>query len=93
MKKKKTPKQIAALVAVVLLLSMYVITFIVACVAPVDTGNLFGACLFATMAIPLLAWIYIWIYGQMTGKKTIADLNWLQDPEERVAEEKEEIEE
>ena len=32
-----------------------------------------------TVVIPLFAWIFIWIYGQVTGKKTIADLNLMQD--------------
>lgn len=80
--KNNTPKRIAAWVAIVLLVGLYIVTFVVALVYPPGAGNLFGACLMATVAVPLLAWIYIWLYGQMTGKKTIADLNLMQDPEE-----------
>lgn len=80
-KQKMTPKRIAAIVALVLLAALYIGTFVVALVYPPGAGNLFGLCLMATIAVPLLAWIYIWLYGQMTGKKTIADLNLLQDPE------------
>lgn len=80
--KNNTPKRIAAWVAIVLLAGLYIVTFVVALVYPPGAGNLFGACLMATVAVPLLAWIYIWLYGQMTGKKTIADLNLMQDPEE-----------
>ena len=49
--KKKTPKQIAALICVVLLVSLYLITFLVACLGGADSGRLFAACLIATIAI------------------------------------------
>jgi len=77
-----TPKRIAALIAVILLIGLYIVTFFVALFAPAQGSNLFAVCLMATIAVPLLAWIYIWLYGQMTGKKTMADLNILQGDEE-----------
>ena len=77
-KGKMTPKRIAAIVALILLAALYVTTFVVALVYPPGAGNLFGVCLMATIAVPLLAWVYIWLYGQTTGKKTIADLNLMQ---------------
>lgn len=88
---KMTPKRIAAIVALVLLAILYIATFFAALFAPVDRGNLFAACLMATIAVPLLAWIYIWLYGQMTGKKTMADLNLMQDPEGVSEAEREEL--
>lgn len=57
--KKKTPKQIAAMVCVVLLVAMYIITFIIACLDIADNGRLFAACLTATVALPILLWIFI----------------------------------
>ncbi|MGN1147491.1 MAG: hypothetical protein ACI4TB_03655 [Lachnospiraceae bacterium] len=81
MKKKKNAKQIVALIAVVLLVAMYIVTLIAAVFDSTASGMLFRICLVCTVAIPILAWIYIWLYGQMTGKKTIADLNLMQDPE------------
>lgn len=57
--KKKTPKQIAALICVALLVAMYIITFIVACLNVADNGKLFAACLTATAALPILLWIFI----------------------------------
>ena len=36
-------------------------------------GRLFQAFLFASIGVTILCWIYIWLYGRMTGKKTIAD--------------------
>lgn len=77
-KGKTTPKRIAAIVALVLLAALYIVTFLVALFYPPGAGNLFGVCLMATIAVPLLAWIYIWLYGQTTGKETIADLNLMQ---------------
>lgn len=79
---KMNPKRIVALLAVILLVALYIVTLFVAIFAPTEGGNLFAICLMATIAVPLLAWIYIWLYGQMTGKKTIADLNLLQSGED-----------
>lgn len=81
-KGKMTPKRVAAVIALVLLAALYIMTFVVAIVYPPGAGNLFGVCLMATIAVPLLAWIYIWLYGQTTGKKTIADLHLMQSAPE-----------
>lgn len=71
-----TPKRIAALIGCILLISLYIITLIVAIFDRSQGGKWFMISMSATFAIPFLIWIYIWIYGQMTGKKTIADLNY-----------------
>ncbi len=78
-KPKRTSKQIVALMGVILLVAMYVVTLIVAIVNPGESGRLFQACLFATVAIPLLIWVYVWLYGIITGKHTFADPNFLKD--------------
>ena len=70
--KKKKPKQIAALLCVVLLISLYVVTFLVACFGSVDSGKLFAACLGATIALPVLLWILLWFYDLM--KKRQAEM-------------------
>ncbi len=57
--KKKTPKQIAALTCVVLLVALYVITLIAACLDSTATGRLFAGCLGLTVALPILCWIFI----------------------------------
>ncbi len=77
--KKINIKRIIALAAVVILAALYVITLLAAIFDNSASGNLFKICLICTIAVPVLAWIFIWIYGQMTGKKTIADLNLMQD--------------
>ncbi|MBO5282794.1 MAG: hypothetical protein J6B43_06680, partial [Lachnospiraceae bacterium] len=68
-----TSRQVVALAGVVLLVALYLITLIVAIFDSDSSGRLFQACLVATIAIPLLIWIYIWMYGKLTGKSTMAD--------------------
>lgn len=70
---KKTKKQIAALVCVVLLVLLYFATFIVAILDFPGSDRMFAACLVATVGLPILLWIYIWVYGKFTGRHTIAD--------------------
>lgn len=59
--KKMTTKQITALVCVVLLVALYVITFIAAILDVSDGGHLFASCLAATIALPILLWILLHI--------------------------------
>lgn len=73
--RKITSKQVVALGGVILLAAMYLITLIVAIFDQDSSGRLFQACLVATIAIPLLIWIYIWMYGKLTGKHTMADFD------------------
>ncbi len=63
--KKRTPKQIAALICVIILVCMYIITLVVACLDFRNSGRLFAACLFATIGLPILLWIYIWLYSRI----------------------------
>lgn len=66
---RKTPKQIAAIIGIVLLVSLYVGTFIVACLDLPDKGHLFAACLVATVGLPILLWICIWAMGKFKKKE------------------------
>lgn len=73
--KKVTSKQVVAIGGIALLVLMYLATLIVAIVDTSASMALFQACLVATFAIPFLIWIYIWMYGKLTQKHTIADLD------------------
>lgn len=64
-KKKITPKQIAALICVVLLVGMYIGAFLVACLDLGDSGRLFAGCLVATIGMPILLWLLIWCFEQL----------------------------
>ena len=70
-RKKLTPKQIAALVCVVLLVGMYIGAFVVACLDLGDSGRLFAGCLVATIGMPILLWLLIWSLDLM--KKSSQD--------------------
>ena len=74
-KKKITSKQVVALAGVVLLAAMYLVTLVVAIFDQDSSGRLFQACLVGTIAIPLLIWVYIWMYGKLNGRHTMADLD------------------
>ena len=74
-KKKMTSKQIVAIIGVVLLAAMYVITLIAAIFDNPNSMMLFRACLIGTFTIPLLIWVYIWMYGKLTQKHTMADFD------------------
>lgn len=83
-KHKWTSKRIIALLGVVLLVALYIVTLLVAILAPDKSGNMLKCCFLATIAIPTLIWIYIWMYGKLTNKHTIADPDYLkvEDTEE-----------
>lgn len=68
-KKKKTPKQIAALVCVGLLLLLYLATLVVACLNFPGADRPFQACLVATVGLPILLWIYIWLFGKIKERR------------------------
>lgn len=74
-RKKVTSKQIVAILGIVLLVLLYLVTLFAAIFDTSATGTLFAMCLFATIAVPLLIWVYTWMYGKLTGKHTIADLD------------------
>ncbi len=71
-KKIKRHKQIAAIIGIVFLVSMYLVTFVLALCRFDGAFELFMACLLCTLFIPILIWIYIWLYGMLTHKKTVA---------------------
>lgn len=73
--KKVTSKQIVAIGGIVLLVLMYMITLFAAIFDNSASARLFWMCLFATAAIPLLIWIYIWMYGKLKDRHTIADFD------------------
>ena len=69
--KKITSRQVVAFAGIVLLAAIFDSS---------ASGQLFQACLFATIAVPLLCWIYTWMYGIFAKKHTIADFDLNGDP-------------
>ena len=83
--KKKKSVRIAALFGVILLVALYLLTLIFAIFDFDGKGQLFRACLFATIGVPILIWIYIWLYGVITGKKTMSTVDFLNASGESIA--------
>lgn len=73
--KKVTSKQVVAIIGIVLLVLMYIVTLIAAIVDSSASGRLFWMCLYATAFIPILIWVYTWMYGKLTQKHTFADFD------------------
>lgn len=73
--KRSKAQRIAAMICIILLVGLYVITLITAFIDKSATRQWFMLCLIGTVVIPLLTWIYIWMYGMMTNKHTIASFS------------------
>ncbi len=71
---KKNPRQIAAIICIILLVLLYVATLVVSLLDFPGSDRLFAACLLATIGLPILLWIFIWLYGKYTNKTTIAEI-------------------
>lgn len=67
-------RQIAAIICIILLVLLYIATLVVSLLDFPGSDKLFAACLIATIGLPILLWIYIWLYGKITSKSTMADL-------------------
>ncbi len=75
-KKTKMPsKQIFSIIGIILLVLLYVVTLFAAIFDSSASHALFATCLLATVAIPLLIWIYTWMFGKLTNRSTIADFH------------------
>ncbi len=83
-KKKITSKQIVAMVGVILLVALYIVTLLVAIINPGESGMYFQICLVSTIVVPVLIWIYVWMYGKLTQRHTFADPDFLkvEEPKE-----------
>lgn len=78
----KKAKQIAAWICIIILVILYLATFIIAMLDFPGSGALFQACLVATIGLPILLWIYIWLFGKIKDKHTIASLDILQSEDD-----------
>lgn len=82
-KKKITSKQIVALTGVVLLVLLYLLTLGASILDSTASAQWFRISLAATIVLPLLIWIYSWMYGRLTNKPAIGDPN-ITDPYDEV---------
>lgn len=69
-------QRIAAWIGIILLFSLYIATLVFAIFDFDGKGMLLRTSLIATVAVPILIWVYIWIYGMLTQKHTIASVDY-----------------
>lgn len=81
---KKNPKQIAAIVALILIVIL-IIAFVISAftAGPGEAGNRFMILLYCIVAIPILAWLLLFCIGKMQKKPTMEEFF----PEQKTDEE------
>ncbi len=65
----KKSKRIAAWICILSLASLYIATFLTAILDTPGSGNLFRTCLGATIVLPTLLWMYLWLYGRIKDRE------------------------
>ncbi len=80
---KEKIKRIGAIIGVILLVGSIIATLIMAILGYTFESKVFMGFLMCDICLPILLWIYIWLFGKMTGKHTIASLDLMQDKEEK----------
>ena len=84
-----TARRIAAVIGIVLLVGLYLLTFISALMGTEGSGRLFRFSLGMTIAVPIFLWIFIWCVGKLQNRHNMASLDILSsNPEERKKMEK-----
>ena len=84
-----TAKRIAAVIGIVLLVALYVMTFVSSLIGTEGAGRLFRFSLGMTIAVPIFLWIFIWCVGRFRNKRNMASLDILSsNTEERKKMEK-----
>lgn len=77
-------RRVAALAGVVLLVGLYLVTFVLAVIGNERSTQLLRFCFGMTIFVPLFIWVVTWCVGVLFHKKTFASLNLLDsDKEER----------
>ena len=58
-------KRTAAWICILALISLYIATFLTAILDTPGSGQMFRTCLGATVVLPVLLWMYLWLYGRL----------------------------
>ncbi len=80
--KGKRFKQIAAWIAIGLLVLMYVILLFLSLLNVEGWYNYFMACLGATVIVPIILWINIFLYDRIIGKRSDEDTSGAESKDE-----------
>ena len=65
---KKT-KQVLAIAAIVIIVALYIVTLFLGIFHNENTHQWFMACIIATVALPILIYIFIWLAGKVKSQK------------------------
>ncbi|MCI2049318.1 MAG: hypothetical protein LKJ76_06300 [Lachnospiraceae bacterium] len=76
-----TLKRVLACVCIAALVAMYLVAFVLACLSSPASAGLFRASLALTVILPVFCWIFIWGYGFLNHRKTIASIQILNSDE------------
>ncbi len=68
----KNLKRVFALIAVALIVLLIVAAAVVAVLDFPNKTPVFASLFAAMVFLPIVAWIFLWLYGIITGKKTMA---------------------
>lgn len=81
MKSKYTkPQRIAALICLIFIALLYLATLVLLFIQGEWAKLALRIALGATLVLPILTWIYIWCFGKILHKHTIADFDLLGVP-------------
>ncbi|MCI6552770.1 MAG: hypothetical protein MR430_04385 [Lachnospiraceae bacterium] len=67
---KKKTKQITAWIAVIVLILLYAATFLTAVWDFPGSDALFRSCLAASVGLPVLLWVYIWLFSKVKERRS-----------------------
>ena len=63
-----TAKRVAAVIGIVLLVGLYVLTFVSALLGTAGSGRLFRFSLGMTIAVPIFLWLFTWCIKKFTDR-------------------------
>lgn len=66
-------KRVAAIIGIILILSLYVLSFVSAFFAKKYSGGLFAASVFSTIVIPIMIWWFVAVYKWVHRNDNSAD--------------------
>lgn len=78
---KNKMKRVGALVGVILLAGSIIATLVMAILGFTFESTIFMGLVVADICLPILLWVYIWLFGKLTGKHTMASFDLMQDKE------------
>ena len=78
---KNKMKRFGALVGVILLAGSIIATLVMAILGFTFESTIFMGLVVADICLPILLWVYIWLFGKLTGKHTMASFDLMQDKE------------